>query len=90
MSIVDPSNTGYVTYDAFVDFMTRENKDMDTADQIIESFQVLAGDKVSSSTHALMHFAVLKLRRENVLVLQLAYIVVVCRDIYKYSVYSRT
>ncbi|XP_014664565.1 PREDICTED: alpha-actinin, sarcomeric-like isoform X1 [Priapulus caudatus] len=45
MSIVDPSCTGYVMYDAFLDYMTRENQDKDTADQIIESFRVLAGDR---------------------------------------------
>lgn len=45
MSIVDPSNTGMVTFQAFIDFMTRESTDSDTAEQIIESFKVLAGDK---------------------------------------------
>lgn len=45
MSIVDPNNTGYVTFDAFLDFMTRETTDTDTAEQIIDSFRILAGDK---------------------------------------------
>lgn len=46
MSIVDPNNTAYVTFDAFLDFMTRESTDTDTAEQIIDSFRILAGDKV--------------------------------------------
>lgn len=47
MTIVDPNGTGYVAFDAFLDFMTRESTDTDTAEQIIDSFRVLAGDKVS-------------------------------------------
>lgn len=47
MSIVDPNNTGHVSFDSFMDFMTRDASDQDTADQIIESFKVLAGDKVN-------------------------------------------
>ena len=39
--------TGQVTFNAFMDFMTQEASDMDTAEQIIASFRVLAGDKVS-------------------------------------------
>ena len=38
--------TGQVTFQAFMDFMTQEASDMDTAEQIIASFRVLAGDKV--------------------------------------------
>ncbi|KAG8186293.1 hypothetical protein JTE90_007321 [Oedothorax gibbosus] len=45
MSVVDPNNTGYVHFDAFLDFMTRESTDSDTAEQIIDSFRILAGDK---------------------------------------------
>uniref|UniRef100_A0A6G4ZWP7 F-actin cross-linking protein n=1 Tax=Rhipicephalus microplus TaxID=6941 RepID=A0A6G4ZWP7_RHIMP len=45
MNIVDPNNTGYVHFDAFLDFMTRESTDRDTAEQIIDSFRILAGDK---------------------------------------------
>ncbi|XP_073248143.1 alpha-actinin-1-like [Porites lutea] len=45
MTIVDPNNTGTVTFQAFVDFMTRETADTDTADQVMESFKILAGDK---------------------------------------------
>ncbi|XP_053552821.1 alpha-actinin-4 [Bombina bombina] len=45
MSIVDPNNSGMVTFQAFIDFMSRETTDTDTADQVIASFKVLAGDK---------------------------------------------
>jgi len=45
MSIVDPNNTRYVTFDAFLDFMTRETTDTDTAEQVMQSFKILAGDK---------------------------------------------
>jgi actinin alpha len=46
MAINDPNNVGYITFDTFMDFMTRDAADQDTADQIIESFKVLANDKV--------------------------------------------
>lgn len=45
MSIVDPNSTGQVPFDAFLDFMTRETTDMDTAEQVIDSFRILAADK---------------------------------------------
>ncbi|XP_075464388.1 alpha-actinin-4 isoform X1 [Ascaphus truei] len=45
MGIVDPNNSGMVTFQAFIDFMSRETTDTDTADQVIASFKVLAGDK---------------------------------------------
>ena len=45
MSVVDPSNFGYVTFESFLDFMTREATDNDTAEQVMQSFRVLAGDK---------------------------------------------
>jgi len=49
MSAVDPNNFGYVTFEAFLDFMTREATDTaDTAEQVMASFRILAGDKVSS------------------------------------------
>lgn len=48
MSIVDPNNTGHVTFQAFLDFMTRETADTDTAEQVMESFRILAGDKVNN------------------------------------------
>jgi actinin alpha len=45
MSIVDSNHAGYVTFDSFVDFMTRETTDTDTAEQVMQSFRILAGDK---------------------------------------------
>lgn len=45
MSIVDPNHSGYVTFDSFLDFMTRETADTDTAEQVMQSFKILAGDK---------------------------------------------
>lgn len=45
MSLVDPNNTKYVTFDSFLDFMTRESTDRDTAEQILDSFRILAGDR---------------------------------------------
>ncbi|KAM9318267.1 alpha-actinin-4-like isoform 2-T2 [Pholidichthys leucotaenia] len=45
MGIVDPNNCGSVTFQAFIDFMSTETTDRDTADQVIASFKVLAADK---------------------------------------------
>lgn len=53
MAIVDPNNTGFVTFQAFLDFMTRETADTDTADQVMESFRILAGDKPYITTDEL-------------------------------------
>ena len=47
LSIVDPNASGYVQFDCFLDFMTRESTDVDTAEQVIDSFRILAADKVS-------------------------------------------
>lgn len=47
ISIVDPNSSGFTQFDAFLDFMTRENVDSDTAEQVIDSFRILAADKVS-------------------------------------------
>lgn len=46
LAVVDPNSTGYVHFDAFLDFMTRESTDTDTAEQVIDSFRILASDKV--------------------------------------------
>ena len=46
MALVDSNSTGYVMFDAFLDFMTKESTDTDTAEQVIDSFRILAGDKV--------------------------------------------
>ena len=48
LSIVDPNASGYVQFDCFLDFMTRESTDVDTAEQVIDSFRILAADKVIS------------------------------------------
>ncbi|KAG8449550.1 hypothetical protein GDO86_016267 [Hymenochirus boettgeri] len=45
MGIVDPNRLGFVTFQAFIDFMSREAADTDTADQVMASFKILAGDK---------------------------------------------
>jgi len=45
LMLVDPNGTGRVTFQAFLDFMTREQADSDTAEQVMESFRILAGDK---------------------------------------------
>merc|ERR550517_1072575 len=45
LSIVDPNASGYVQFDCFLDFMTRESTDVDTAEQVIDSFRLFAADK---------------------------------------------
>uniref|UniRef100_A0A6Q2Z8V4 Actinin, alpha 2b n=1 Tax=Esox lucius TaxID=8010 RepID=A0A6Q2Z8V4_ESOLU len=45
MMMVDPSATGMVSFQSFIDFMTRETADTDTADQVVASFRILAADK---------------------------------------------
>lgn len=56
MSIVDPNRLGIVTFQAFIDFMSRETADTDTADQVMASFKVLAGDKVlMPESHMKLH-----------------------------------
>ncbi|XP_041738805.1 alpha-actinin-2 isoform X3 [Coregonus clupeaformis] len=45
MMLVDPSATGMVSFQSFIDFMTRETADMDTAEQVVASFRILAADK---------------------------------------------
>ena len=46
LKIVDPNGHGFVTFQAFLDFMTRETTQVDTVEQIIDSFKVLANGKV--------------------------------------------
>ncbi|XP_067100287.1 alpha-actinin-2-like [Osmerus mordax] len=45
MNLVDPNGSGKVTFQAFVDFMTRETSDSDTSEQVVASFRILATDK---------------------------------------------
>lgn len=60
MTLVDPNNTGVVTFQAFIDFMTRETAETDTAEQVMASFKILASDKVSrkhlTSTNNIYHW----------------------------------
>lgn len=46
LGIVDPNRTGRIAFDAYLDFITKETADTDTAEQIIESFRILAQGKV--------------------------------------------
>ena len=48
MNLVDPNGSGKVTFQAFVDFMTRETSDSDTSEQVVASFRILATDKVNT------------------------------------------
>uniref|UniRef100_A0A8C6PVQ4 Actinin, alpha 2b n=1 Tax=Nothobranchius furzeri TaxID=105023 RepID=A0A8C6PVQ4_NOTFU len=45
MMLVDPNATGLVSFQSFIDFMTRETADTDTAEQVVASFRILAADK---------------------------------------------
>ncbi|XP_033124822.1 alpha-actinin-like isoform X3 [Anneissia japonica] len=45
MAICDPNGAGYITFQAFLDFVTSEVTDTDTAEQVMSSFKVLAGNK---------------------------------------------
>ncbi|KAG9341831.1 hypothetical protein JZ751_018555 [Albula glossodonta] len=45
MLMVDPNGTGVVSFQSFIDFMTRETADTDTAEQVVASFRILATDK---------------------------------------------
>ncbi|XP_056324887.1 alpha-actinin-2-like [Danio aesculapii] len=45
MALVDPNGSGVVTFQAFVDFMTRETGESDTSEQVVASFRILAADK---------------------------------------------
>ncbi|KAL7384024.1 hypothetical protein ABVT39_022891 [Epinephelus coioides] len=45
MILVDPNGTGNVSFQSFIDFMTRETADTDTAEQVVASFRILAADK---------------------------------------------
>ncbi|KAL7061082.1 hypothetical protein AAHC03_09735 [Spirometra sp. Aus1] len=45
LKVVDANNTGYISFDAFMNFMTKQASGSETADQLIESFRVIAHDK---------------------------------------------
>lgn len=57
-SEIDPNETGFVSFEAFVDFMTREMVDQDTADQVMNSFKILAGEKVERNVLEYPNFGV--------------------------------
>ena len=46
MASVDPNMSGYVKFDSFLEYLTRQATDTDSADSLIESFRVLAQDRV--------------------------------------------
>lgn len=46
MKQLDPNSNGRIGFDVFVDYMTRELTDMDTSDQLLQSFRTISGDKV--------------------------------------------
>lgn len=45
MKEVDPARRGYVTFDAFLKYMARQNVDDNVEDQVNQSFKTIAGDK---------------------------------------------
>ncbi|CAF1180208.1 unnamed protein product [Adineta ricciae] len=45
MANVDPTQTGFVTFESFLDFMTRECSEEDSVDQLALAFKTLSGDK---------------------------------------------
>lgn len=47
MKELDPSSQGYVTFDAFLNFMAQEQSGDDEQKQMVESFKTIAGEKVS-------------------------------------------
>ena len=46
MKEVDPNNTGYIAFDVYLDFVTKENFSFDGLDHIIQSFRILSSNKV--------------------------------------------
>lgn len=70
MTLVDPNGQGTVTFQSFIDFMTRETADTDTAEQVIASFRILASDKVCIgpfSSAYLTVYCFIPIRMETVL-----------------------
>lgn len=64
MTLVDPNNTSVVTFQAFIDFMTRETAETDTAEQVMASFRILASDKVNAAEkHTQQHLSLLHIAR---------------------------
>lgn len=51
MANVDPTQTGFITFESFLDFMTRECSEEDSVDQLAMAFKTLSGDKVILPRH---------------------------------------
>ncbi|CAH8478147.1 unnamed protein product [Schistosoma turkestanicum] len=45
ISEVDPGHTGRISFDAFLNFMTKDDVDEATEEQLIQSFKTMGGDK---------------------------------------------
>ncbi|XP_077139021.1 alpha-actinin-2 isoform X1 [Ranitomeya variabilis] len=45
MVLVDPNSSGTVSFQSFIDFMTRETAETDSAEQVVAAFRILAADK---------------------------------------------
>nr|CDS33844.1 alpha actinin sarcomeric [Hymenolepis microstoma] len=45
MKQLDPNSNGTIGFDVFVDYITRELTDMDTSEQLLQSFRTISGDK---------------------------------------------
>ncbi|XP_073528643.1 alpha-actinin-2 [Phyllobates terribilis] len=45
MVLVDPNSSGTVSFQSFIDFMTRETAETDSAEQVVAAFRILATDK---------------------------------------------
>ncbi|KAH9286330.1 Alpha-actinin, sarcomeric [Echinococcus granulosus] len=45
MKQLDPNSNGSIAFDVFVDYMTRELTDLDTSDQLLQSFRTISGEK---------------------------------------------
>ncbi|CAH8480705.1 unnamed protein product [Heterobilharzia americana] len=53
MKTVDPHCTGYVTFDSFMQFISQQTMEADTAEQMVDSFRTLAGDTPYITTEQL-------------------------------------
>ncbi|KAM4043224.1 alpha-actinin-2 [Anomaloglossus baeobatrachus] len=45
MVLVDPNSSGTVSFQSFIDFMTRETAETDSSEQVVAAFRILAADK---------------------------------------------
>ncbi len=52
LAAVDPANTGFVTFDAFMRFMSQQASGSEPAEQLIDAFRTLANEQVGFSKHA--------------------------------------